>query len=156
MAEKYEEMKKRHQTEFNAFPLRAAFGNEQFDNMMREWGLDPDDTDKIIYIGAGCYIRKSDRDSFLEMTERHSTEMNEAMKDAEFFKSAALYEMCNHEYGINMQADYDVINSLGFNVEYSNGYDELEKCTEMTAEQKSAYREARKKYFRLADENEWF
>ena len=89
------------------------------------------------------------------MVNRQAKEMDEAMKDIEFFKSAALYEMCNHEYGINMQADWDVINALGFNVEYSDG-GELEKCAEMTEEQKAAYLEARKEYYRLAEENEWF
>lgn len=155
MTETYEKLRARQHAEFNAFPLGAAFSNEQFDEMMKKWGLRPDDTDKILSIGYGSFIRKSDREALHEMVNRQAKEMDEAMKDIEFFKSAALYEMCNHEYGINMQADFDVINALGFNVEYSDG-GELEKCAEMTEEQKAAYLEARKEYYRLAEENEWY
>lgn len=155
MSETYEQMRKRHQEEFNEFPLGAAFSNEQFDKMMYKFGLTPEDTDKILSIGNGCFIRKSDKESFHEIMKRHSDEMEAAMKDIEFFKSAVLYEMCNHEYGINWQGDYDVINALGFDVEYSDG-SELEKCTEMTYEQKAAYLEAKKEYHKLAIEKEWF
>lgn len=155
MTETYEQIKKRQQKEFDSFPMGAAFSNEQFDTMMTKCGLNPDDTDKILSIGYGCFIRKSDRNSFHEMVSRQSEEMEIAMKDIEFFKSAVLYEMCNHEYGINMQADYDVINSLGFDVEYSDG-GELANCTEMTHEQKVAYLSARKEYFRLAEEKGWY
>lgn len=155
MKETYENMRRRHQNEFNAFPLGVAFSNERFDVMMKKWGLSPDDTDKILRIESGCFIRKFDRDTFHEMVNRQAAEMDAAMKDTDFFKSAALYEMCNHEYGINMQADYDVINSLGFDVEYSDGR-ELEMCSEMTTNQKTAYLDARREYFRLAEENEWY
>lgn len=155
MPETYEKLRARQHAEFNAFPLGAAFSGEQFEKMMKKWGLSPDDTDKIYSIGSGCFIRKADSRAFHEMVNRHDAEMETAMKDMEFFKSAALYEMCNHEYGINMQADWDVITALGFDVEYSDGR-ELEKCTEMTVEQKAAYLEARKEYYRLAAENKWY
>ena len=77
--------------------------------------------------------------------EEYRRELEEAMKDIEFFKSAVLYEMRNHEYGINWQGDWDVINALGFTVEYSGGR-ELVDCP-MSEEQKKAYREVRQKYY---------
>ena len=66
----------------------------------------------------------------------------------EYLKSAYLYEMHNHEYGINWQADYDVLSCFG-NVEYHNTdlqayFDEL-KFTEL---QQQAYLDARKQYFK--------
>ena len=157
MKETYKELKARHQENLNAFPIGAAFTNDQFDKMMREWGLTSDDTDKICSIGAGCFIRKTDKQAFHEMVETQHKELSKAMKDIEFFESAALYEMFNHEYGINYQADWDVINALGYEVEYIDGtwIEQLEKCAELTEEQKKAYRRARAKYYRKAEENEW-
>lgn len=141
----------------NAFPLGAAFSNKQFEEMMNEWGLTSKDTDKICRIGAGMFIRKADREAFIALITRHHEELRNAMQDIEFFQSAALYEMFNHEYGINLQADWDVINALGYEVEYIDGtwIEQLEKCTELTEEQKKAYRRARAEYYKKAEENEW-
>ena len=80
MSETYADMRAMHQEEFNAFRLGAAFSNEQFDEMMKKWGLRPDDTDKILSIGYGSFIRKSDREAFHEMVNRQAKEMDEAMK----------------------------------------------------------------------------
>ena len=37
----YQEMRDRQQQEFNALPLGFAFGQKQFNEMMRGWGLHP-------------------------------------------------------------------------------------------------------------------
>lgn len=37
---KYNELKQRQQQEINALPIRFAFGNKQFKEMMTDWGLD--------------------------------------------------------------------------------------------------------------------
>ena len=34
----YQEMKDRQQKEFDAFPMGAAFSNQQFKDMMEKWG----------------------------------------------------------------------------------------------------------------------
>lgn len=73
----------------------------------------------------------------------------EAMKNNyEYLKSAYLYEMHNHEYGINWQADYDTLSCFG-NIEYHdcdlNAYFEELKFTDL---QKQAYLDARKQYFK--------
>ena len=44
-------------------------------------------------------------------------ELNEAMKDPEFAKSAFRYEMDNHEYSINWDGDSDVLNCFGWTPE---------------------------------------
>lgn len=66
----------------------------------------------------------------------------------EYLKSAYLYEMHNHEYGINWQADYDTLSCFG-NIEYHdtdlNAYFEELKFTDL---QKQAYLDARKQYFK--------
>ena len=57
----YQEMRDRQQQEFNALPLGFAFGQKQFNEMMRGWGLHPErDVKKICSIGAGGYIQKKD------------------------------------------------------------------------------------------------
>ena len=39
---KYAELRNRQQEEFNALPLGFAFGDKQFEEMMKKWGLDPE------------------------------------------------------------------------------------------------------------------
>ena len=70
MKNQYEILKNRHQKEFNQFPLGAAFNKKQFDEMMEKWGLLSTDTDKILRIGSGCYIRKSDKEEFKALINR--------------------------------------------------------------------------------------
>ena len=36
---KYIEYKNRKQSEFDKLPMKAAFGNKQFEQIMKEWGL---------------------------------------------------------------------------------------------------------------------
>ena len=62
--ETYSQMNHRHQKEVDNFPIGAAFSKKQFEEMMQKWGLKVTDTDKILSLGAGCYIRKSDDEAF--------------------------------------------------------------------------------------------
>ncbi len=68
--------------------------------------------------------------------------------DYDYLKKAYLYEMYNHEYGINWQADYDTLSAFG-NISYHgdnlNAYFEELKFTDL---QKQAYLDARKQYLR--------
>ena len=66
----YLELKNRQQKEVNAFPLGACFSKEQFADMMQKWGLTVDDTDKIVPVGGGCYVRKNDLPAFLQLNCR--------------------------------------------------------------------------------------
>ena len=84
----------------------------------------------------------------IELLKTLEIAKNEASKNYEYLKSAYLYEMHNHEYGINWQADYDVLSCFG-NVEYHDTdlntyFDEL-KFTDL---QKQAYLDARKQYYK--------
>ena len=99
----YQELKAKHEAEVNAFPLGAAFSKTQFAEMMANWGLTEDDTDKIYSIGAGCFIRKSDSKAFGEMLNRHGAERQAAVDsdttgDGYVYQMFA-YELANHEYG---------------------------------------------------------
>lgn len=98
----YKQLKDRQQKETDAFSLGAAFSKQQFADMMQEWGLTVDDTDKIISIGAGCFIRKSDKEAFFNMLKRHNKEMQDAIAEDKtgdgFIYDMFYYELANHEY----------------------------------------------------------
>ena len=151
---KYSEFRERQQDEVNKLPMYWAFSESQWEKLLKDLGLTEENCKDNLTTFAGAIVRKSDLTMIQETFARLDKEKDEAFKDIEFFKDAAVYEMCNHEYGINMQGDWDVINSLGFTVRYSDGR-ELDECP-MSDEQKAAYLEARKEYYRLADENGWY
>lgn len=157
----YTELKKQHEIELNDFPLGFAFSNKQFDEMMNEWGLDADkDIDKIASIGAGGFIQKKDIKAFHEMMDRHQKELKDLRKSIKVMEDAFYHEMCNHEYGINPQADYDVLSCFGHIEYHGNDWkNELSMyCDELgfNDDIKKAYLKAKKRYFKNARENDWF
>lgn len=115
---KYLEMKNRHQTEVNAFPMHFCFGEDQINKKFAELGLDrKKDLDKIVVIkGTGGFVLKEDAPALKEMFERHSKEMEEAIAGDKtgngFIYEMFLYELSNHEYGYTYDAS-DTLRSLG-------------------------------------------
>ena len=105
----YQELKDRHQKEMDAFPLGAAFSNKQFEEMMQKWGLTVDDTDKICSIGAGCFIRKTDKEAFFNMLKKFKDETDAAIAADKtgdgFIYDMFYYELANHEYCITYEYD---------------------------------------------------
>lgn len=90
---------------------------------------------------------------------KHHIELLEALEKAkaetsgnyEYLKKAFLYEMYNHEYGINWQADWDVLSCFGKIEYHGESNAALEKYfTELnfTEVQKRAYLAARSQYYR--------
>ncbi len=124
----YQQLKDRQQKEFNAFPLGAAFSNEQFADMMQKWGLTENDTDKIISIGYGCFIRKSDREQFNEMNARHKKEKQDAIAADTtgdgFILDMFYYELANHEYCITYDLE-ETFDALGLTVDQINADERL-------------------------------
>lgn len=113
----YKELRKKHEDEVNNFPFVFAFSNEQFYKSIAEkWGYTKDDADKIYKLGAGAFIRKDDADKYLDMTDRHYKELQEALEDITFFEDALYTELCNHEYCITTDPD-DALNALGLEAE---------------------------------------
>lgn len=136
----YVEMKQRHQAEVNAFPLGVAFGADSFEKMMKEWNLDPEeDLDKIIAIGGGMFIRKSDEATMYAMFARHKTERDAAIKADKdgtgFVFDMFLQAFWDTEYGYSYSSD-DVLNYCGL----------TEKQVESSPKLKSAYEKAKEKY----------
>lgn len=114
--ENYFDMKARHEKEINEFPFGFAFSNEQFKNMMEKWGLTENDTDKILSIGMGGFIRKTDKESMEKLLERHKEEKEKVLSNDKFLQEAIEYELANHEYIITYDAE-PTLSALGFNLE---------------------------------------
>lgn len=119
----YKQLKDKHQKEMDAFPLGAAFSNEQFEKMMQGWGLTANDTDKICSLGAGCFIRKSDKETFFNMLKRFEDETQAAIAADKtgdgFIYDMFYYELANHEYCITYEYD-ETFDALGLTAEQVN------------------------------------
>lgn len=118
---KYAQMRKRQQEEFNALPLGFAFSNEQFEKMMIGWGLDPKkDIDKIFRIPGSGFVQKKDRALLHDTLNRHDAEMQAAIKEDKtgdgFIYEMFLYELNNHEYGYTRDAE-ETLDALGYTFE---------------------------------------
>ena len=116
----YQEMKDRQQKEFDAFPMGAAFSQQQFQNMMEKWGLTVNDTDKICSIGGGCYIRKTDIAAFTTLINKTAAKLKNAITADTtgdgFIFDMFVYELANHEYCITYDLD-DTLDALGLTIE---------------------------------------
>ena len=119
----YQEMKDRQQKEFDAFPIGAAFSNQQFQQMMEKWSLTVNDTDKICSIGGGCYIRKTDKEALCALINRLNNEKENAiaadLTGDGFIFDMFVYELANHEYCITYDLE-DTLDALGLTAEQIN------------------------------------
>ena len=119
----YQEMKDRQQKEFDAFPIGAAFSNQQFQQMMEKWSLTVNDTDKICSIGGGCYIRKTDKEALCALINRLNNEKENAiaadLTGDGFIFDMFVYELANHEYCITYDLE-DTLDALGLTPEEVN------------------------------------
>ena len=119
----YQEMKDRQQKEFDAFPMGAAFSQQQFQQMMEKWGLTLNDTDKICSIGGGCYIRKTDKEALCALINRLNNEKENAiaadLTGDGFIFDMFVYELANHEYCITYDLE-DTLDALGLTAEQIN------------------------------------
>ena len=155
MKETYTEMKKRHEQETGAFPMRFAFTESGLQEILNEWGCTRED---LTTVGAGSIMRKTDVKAFINLMQQHTSEINEGMKDADFAYSAFLYEIGNHEYHINTyQGDWDVFSCFG-GVEWGEEKQAQDYAGElgMEAQTLDAFYRARKEHYRLCDENDWW
>ena len=114
---KYVDYKAKQQKEFNKLPMKAAFGDKQFEEMMAEWGLSTSEEDlkKISYLGCGVYCLKEDEHLFIEFSERSVKEDEEFYSNDENLKDALIYEFGNHERGYTWEFENGII-ALGFSI----------------------------------------
>ena len=153
---KYAEYKEQKQKEFDALPIFWAFGKEQFKEAMEARGLTAKDTDKIYSLGAGGYYLKTDAQLIHDYMNKPD-EMAELMQDYDFAKDAIYEEMCNHEFSINDQGNWDVCNCYYGDRLY--GKEEREKyfdAMNWSETTRRAWKDAQARYYRDAEANDWF
>ena len=124
MANKYSELKAKHQQEVNDFPMFFAFSQAQFDEGMKKLGLKPTDTKKIYSLkGTGGFYRKSDSQALKDMFLRHSQERAAAIAADEtgdgYIYDMFAYELANHEYGYTWDLE-PALDALGLTMEDIN------------------------------------
>ena len=121
---KYDILKSKHQERFNSLPIGFAFSNEQFEEMMQNWGLKPTQTDKICYVfGKTGFARKADLPLIKETIRKNDDEMAAAIADDKdgtgFIRDMFVSEMFNHEYGLTLDIS-EVLSALGITAETVN------------------------------------
>lgn len=112
----YVELRDRQMEELNAFPIAYAFDEKQLEEALAKLGATKEEC--VTIFGHGDILKKTDADRFLQMLQRHTKEMREALlADKDFAVEAFLYEMDNHEYAINYDGDGDVLDCFGMDEE---------------------------------------
>ncbi len=130
--DEYLDLKKRHQKEFEEFPIAYAFNDKQLQEALEKLGATKEEC--ITVFGHGDIVKRTDAKALIALLERQDEEMKQRLKDdPEFAEAAFLYEMDNHEYAINWTADEDVlavfnitfdkINKWGLQMAYSRARD---------------------------------
>ena len=126
MSNSYKELKDKQMAETNAFPIKAAFSDEQFRKVVEEWNLSFDENSddyfgkQLASLGYGVLIRKKDVKAFNDMLNRHRKEHQKAIKEDTtgegYIYDMFVYELQNYEYGYTGCVD-DTLEALGISRE---------------------------------------
>ena len=115
--QEYLDLKKRHQKEFEEFPIAYAFNDKQLEEALAK--LNATKEEVVTVFGHGDIVRRNDTKALLAMMKRHDDELKQKLiDDVDFAYEAFLYEMDNHEYAINWTADDDTLAALGIDFEF--------------------------------------
>lgn len=153
--ETYQQMRARFQREFDEFPFLFAFSDEQFDSALAERGWKES---QLVRVMPGGFVQRNDLKRLHSMINSHDCELRAAMTDYDFAYRAFLDEMSNHEYHLDTwQADWDVCSCFG-DAEYIVDKDGPAYLAEMGYADvtQRAYRDARRRFYQLCDENGWW
>ena len=137
MSNRYAELRRRQQEVFSSLPISYAFGIGQFNEMMQEWGLDPDaDVDKIYSIGNGGYIRKADADLMHQAFDLLHEELQAAIAQdttgSGFIYEMFLCELADHEYGYTQDVG-ETLDALGYTLDDIRGNPRLKRGLQKAA-----------------------
>ena len=115
--QEYLDLKKRHQKEFEDFPIAYAFNEQQMKEALDKLGATKEEC--VTVFGHGDIVKRTDAKALIAMMKRHDKELKQKLRDdIEFAEAAFLYEMDNHEYAINWSADEDVLAAFNITFEF--------------------------------------
>lgn len=138
--QEYMDLRKRHQKEFEDFPIAYAFNDEQLKEALEKLGATKDEC--VTVFGHGDIVKRTDAKALIELLARHTKELKQKLKeDPDFAYAAFLYEMDNHEYAINWDADDDVLDCFNITFDDINAWG-----------LQLAYTKARNQHMRNAEE----
>lgn len=113
---RYKLLRERQQKEFDRMPMFFAFNEKQFNEGMESFSLSPNDTDKIVSIGYGGFMKKEDSHLLHEIIKRHEKEradaINQDLTGEGFICDMFNYELGNHEFSYTGEVD-DALEALG-------------------------------------------
>lgn len=95
---KYKQLKDQLQKQYDALPIKYAYSEMQFKNMLKQFETEAGGRVRLLHIGHGAYILAQDEKLIDEFLERSDRELSEAMKDDDFLYDAFNYELANHEF----------------------------------------------------------
>ena len=165
ITETYEQLNARYRKEFdkvmNTPDVFFAFSNDQFDEGLAKFVANGHTEDELRRGPGGMYGSHEAFKFLVDATSEKRKALKEAMLDHDFFIGAVMYEMGNHEYQINCyQGNWDVLNCFSEDeLEYDDYNDRASVYFDQLGwndDQRHWFWEARKKYLKLCDENDWY
>ena len=105
MKNRYLLQKDKHQKMINNFNMFFAFSNEQLEEGLKKLNTTKDN---IISVDFGGFIKKEDKENYLNMLKVMNKESEESLKDDIFLYEGFRYELANHEFCIT----YDFTDTL--------------------------------------------
>ena len=115
--DEYLELKKKHQKEFEEFPIAYAFNDKQLEEALEKLGATKEEC--ISVFGHGDIVKRENAKLLIELLDRQNKEMKRKLReDHDFAEAAFLYEMDNREYANNWSGDEDVLDC--FNLTFSD------------------------------------
>jgi hypothetical protein len=110
---KYIDFKKSQEEKFSAFPLFYAFNEKQLKEGLQK--LECEESD-LMKINHGGFIRKADKEKFVQLIEELAECRKNAFADDSFLIEAIEYELDNHEFCIS-ETSGPVLGALGLSLD---------------------------------------
>lgn len=113
---KYYELKDKQQKEINELPIKFAFSDEQFKEVINYFNVKEEEIkEKLVSVPGGGFMLKTDLPKLKETFINHAKEINQAMTEDSFLIDAINYELANHEYCITGDIT-DTVEVLGLDM----------------------------------------
>ena len=119
MANRYLDFKREADKKFNEDLEQVvffAFGNAQFEEGCRRFGIDPKKTsDELYALGGGGYYRKTDTKKLAKIFADHELARVRALKEGGVTFAADMFEaeLANHEYCLTRDLE-ETLDALGY------------------------------------------